>query len=83
MRVRGRDGCVDDVKATVLNKNKNNRCLLFMKMFTSQNPLMIITQTLLASHPRLGDARSAPLLIFTCFLLHEKIRNQLILLLEA
>ena len=39
-RVRVRDACVDDVKATIIKekqKQKENICLLYMEMFSSQN----------------------------------------------
>ena len=37
-RVRVRDTCGDDVKATKI-KGKENTCLLYMEMFPRQNPI--------------------------------------------
>ena len=42
--VRVKDARVDDVKGTTL-KEKENTCLLYMEIFTSQNPIQIFAQT--------------------------------------
>ena len=47
-RVRVRDARRDDVKATIIKqkqKEKENLCLLYMEMFTSQNLIYIFAQT--------------------------------------
>ena len=39
-RVRGRDACIDNTKVTTIKekqKEKENICLLYMEIFTSQN----------------------------------------------
>ena len=39
---------IDDVKATMIKeKEKENTCLIYMDIFTSQNPIQIFAQTLL------------------------------------
>ena len=40
--VRGRDARIDNVEAITL---KENTCLLFMEIITSQNPIHICTET--------------------------------------
>ena len=50
-RVRVRDAHGDDVKDSAIkekekeNKRKENICLLYMEMFSSQNPIYIFAQT--------------------------------------
>ena len=48
--VRVRDARGDDVKADTIKekqKQKENACLLYMEISTSQNPIYIFAQTLL------------------------------------
>ena len=69
-----RDAYVDNVK-DIKVKEKENMCLLHMKVFTSQ----IQSRSLLKPHwcvrPRLGDALLALITIFACSPFHNKIEH--------
>ena len=60
MMARVRDVRVDDVKATTIKeKEKENTCLMYVEIFTSQNPIQIF-------HKHYWCARPRP--VITCYI---------------
>ena len=76
-RVRVRDACGDDVKATTIKEKKIKKRKTHVYYILRCSQAKIYSRSLHKScwcaRPRPGDARSAPITIFACSLLQYKV----------